>query len=345
MDDQGRPARSAADMFCAAVCTRLDGPDGVETQRVGRKPLGPRDVRVAVRAAGVNYPDLLLTKGAYQLKLEPPFTPGMEAAGEVIEIGVEATGLEIGAKVIAGVRSGAFAEEIVVPSGPQLQPLPSGFSFEEGASFYVAARTAYHALVERGGLAQGETALILGATGGVGLAAVQIARALGATVIAVGSSDEKLAVAARLGADHVVNYAAQDLRGRVKDIAPEGVDVAYDPIGGPLALETTRLMAWHGRYLIVGFASGEIPTFPANHALIKGYSIIGLRAGEAARRDPSSVEGCQRALRAWAEEGRLTPHIGGLFPLERAADALRVLENRGVVGRLAIRMDGGGDAV
>lgn len=323
------------------VCRSLDGPDALSLITTDPAPLAPDAVRVAVRAAGVNYPDLLMTRGGYQLRLEPPFTPGMEVAGTVIEAGPKAGSWEPGARVIAMLRYGGYADQVVVPAS-NLVPLPDAFDFSEGATYLVAAKTAYQALVHRGRLSAGETLLVLGATGGVGLAAVELGHLLGARVIAVGSSDERLAVAREKGADAVVNYRRQDLREAVEELAGRnGVDVVYDPVGGALSKASTHLLAWCGRLLVVGFASGEIPAFAANHALLKGYSIVGVRAGEAGRRDPAQARATQKALVAYAARGQLRPHVCATFPLEDAAAALRFMEARQVVGRLALVTDRG----
>lgn len=324
-------------MYRAMRCTALTGPAALSLEQVEEAAPGPGEVRVQVRAIGVNYPDLLMTRGAYQLRLEPPFTPGMEVAGEIAETGPGVQDWSPGDRVIALMRHGGYAEQVVVPEDA-LIPLPTPFDFDEGATFHVATRTAYHALVDRGCLQSGETLLVLGSTGGVGLTAVEIGRLQGARVIAVGSSDERLAVARQRGADAVVNYREQDLVDAVKSVTDgAGVDVVYDPIGGELSRASTRLLRWSGRLLVVGFASGEIADYPANHALLKGYSIVGVRAGEGARRDPAQAQRGREAMLAWAEQGHLRPHICRAYPLGQAADALRSLESRGVVGRVALR--------
>ena len=320
--------------FRTATCTRLDGPASLELLSVPRAPLGADEVRVAVRAAGVNFPDLLMTRGAYQLRPSLPFVPGMEAAGVVVE--TRSASVLVGARVIARLRFGAFAEEVVVPAS-SVVPLPDGVDFDAGACLLVASQTAHHALLGRGALARGERVLVLGATGGVGLAAVRIARLAGAEVIAVGSSEEKLAVATAEGATLAICLDGTDLVERVRALTG-GVDVVYDPVGGDLARQAVRLLDWGGRYLIVGFASGEITSFAANHALLKGYSIIGVRAGEAGRRDPAGLARSIHDIMTWAAAGELRPHISHRFPLDRAADALTVLESRQVVGRVVIEM-------
>lgn len=320
--------------YRAAVCCALEGPEAVEIRDVPRQDLPAGSVRIAVKAAGVNFPDYLLTRGEYQLKLEPPFTPGMEVAGVVLEIGDPTARFGVGDEVIAATRTGGFAEEVVVAQNAVIL-LPSAFSFEEGACFMVAAQTAYHALLSRGGLSHGETVLVLGATGGVGMAAVQLASHLGAKVIAVGSDDAKLAVARAMGAFATVNYHDGDLVDAVRSLVGS-VDVVLDPVGGDLAIQAARLLGWRGRFLVVGFASGGIPSFAANLALLKGYSIVGVRAGEAARLDPAGFAAANDALLGWATDGALRPHISHRFPLVETASALRTLADRKVVGRVAI---------
>jgi NADPH:quinone reductase len=325
--------------FRAMVCTALTGPSSLQMQECHSPALEPGKVRLAIRACGVNYPDLLMTYGRYQLRLQPPFIPGMEVAGEIIETGPDTPGLAIGAHVVASTRVGGYAEQVVV-AREAVMPLPPGFSHTEGATFTVASRTAYHALVDRGQLQDGETLMVLGATGGVGLAAVELGKVLGARVIAVGSSDEKLAVARVRGADAVVNYRSDDFRAAVKTLVGDaGVDVVYDPVGGEISNESARLLAWGGRLLVIGFASGEFPALRANHALIKGYSVIGVRAGEAARRNPQQARRGLEAVHRLAADGHLRPHICRTYPLSRASDALQALETRTVIGRIALLTD------
>jgi NADPH:quinone reductase len=324
----------------AAVCTALEGPDCVTTKHVPNVEAGPGTVRVAVRAAGVNYPDYLLTRGQYQLKLEPPFTPGMEVAGVVAECGPPTEGSTpwpIGTPVIAWTPSGGFAEQVVV-SNDAVFALPEPFTYAEGAAFAVAARTAYHALVERGELQTGERLLVLGATGGVGFAAVQLAKLLGAQVVAVGSDDAKLAAVTAAGADHVVNYRDADLAHSVAALT-SGVDVVFDAVGGDAATQAIRLLAWGGRYLVVGFASGTIPIFKANRLLLKGVSVIGVRAGEAARMYPKEFQRSIAVLLGWASEGSLRPHISHRFTLDDASAALATLSERRVTGRVVITIE------
>ncbi len=322
--------------YRAAVCTALSGPGALRVMDLPPPPLGPGQVRLAVRAGGVNFPDLLMTRGGYQLRLEPPFVPGMEVAGEIIEVASDVKGWRCGDAVMAGTRGGGFAAEAVVDVGA-LSALPPALNFDEGAAFHAAGITALHALVDRGHLQAGETILVLGASGGVGMAAVQLAKHLGARVIGTGSTPAKRAAVLEVGADHALDPADSDLAAQIKSLTNgRGVDVVYDPVGGDLAIMATRAIGWGGRYLIVGFASGTIPSFPANHAMIKGYSLIGLRAGESGRRDPKLGAENRAKLAAFAAAGIMRPIISGRYSLDDAGSALEDLDKRSVIGRAVI---------
>jgi NADPH2:quinone reductase len=322
--------------YRAAVCTALDGPDSIEIQTLDTKPLTPGEVRVAVKAAGLNFPDLLMTRGGYQFRPDPPFIPGMEISGEIIEIHKDVSSCKVGDRIMGGAKCGGFAEQIIL-SANAVSVLPPALSFEDGACWRAGAVTAWHALNDKAQLKASESVLILGAGGGVGMAAVALAKHKGALVIGTGSSPAKRTAILAAGADHALDPASLSLASDVKALTGgKGVDVVYDPVGGDLAITATRAIAWGGRYLIVGFASGQIPSFPANHAMIKGYSLIGLRAGESGRRDPALFERNQAALKALAEAGIMRPHISYRYPLDKAADALRALESRSVIGRAVI---------
>lgn len=324
--------------YRAAVCTALSGPDSLCIEERMAGALGDGEVRIATRAAGVNFPDLLMTFGKYQFRPDPPFVPGMEIAGEVIEIGKGVEGIKPGDRVMAGAKGGGFAEQMIVPTAA-VMPLPGALSFEEGACWRSAATTAWHALHDKAALLPDEAVLVLGASGGVGMAAVKLAKHLGATVIGTGSSEGKRAAVLAAGADHALDPAAPDLADQVKTLtAGKGADVVFDPVGGTLSIKATRAIGWGGRFLIVGFASGDIPSFPANHALIKGYSLMGLRAGEANRRDPALASRTGAALTELAGQGVMRPHISHRFVLEEAAQALHELQDRSVIGRAVIIM-------
>jgi NADPH2:quinone reductase len=299
-------------------------------------PLVEGQVRVAVHAAGINFPDILMAAGEYQLKPELPFTPGVEAAGEVVELN-GAAGVAVGDKVILKLRHGAYADEAVV-SPAQLLRLPSTFDYAEGATFLAAHGTAYHALIDRGQLLSGETLLVHGAGGGVGLAAVEIGKLLGATVIAAASSEEKLAVAQAKGADHLVLYGREPFRDAVKRLTEgRGADVVFDPVGGEIFENSLRCIAWGARILVIGFTGG-IGLARTNLLMIKGASVLGVRAGEAARKNPALGDARIKALTAWAEAGHIRPNISHRLPLEDYAQAMRLLIDRKAIGRVALMM-------
>ena len=324
--------------YRAAICTSLTGPDAIRMEEQVERPLRDGEVRIAVRAAGLNFPDLLMTFGKYQVRPDPPFVPGMEVAGEVIEVAKDVTGIKPGDRVKAGTKGGGFAEQLVVPA-VAVTLLPATLSFEEGACWYGAAITAWHALHDKAALVAGETALILGASGGVGMAAVKLAKHRGAFVIGTGSSATKREAILEAGADHALDPAAADLGDQVKSLTNgKGADVVFDPVGGDLSIKATRAIGWGGRFLIIGFASGTIPSFPANHAMIKGYSLIGLRAGESGRRNPALGERNRAVLAELARQGIMRPRISRRFALDETADALRALEDRTVIGRAIIVM-------
>jgi len=321
----------------AVVCRELGPPESLRLETIAPVPLAPGQVRVAIRAAGINFPDILMAAGEYQLKPELPFTPGMEAAGDVTEVDNAAHGVAHGDKVIVKLRHGGYADEAVVAPS-QLTRLPSTFDYAEGATFLAAHGTAYHALIDRGELQPGEVLLVHGAGGGVGLAAVEIGKLLGATVIAAASSDEKLAVARAKGADHLVLYGREPFRDAVKRLTDgRGADVVFDPVGGSIFENSVRCIAWGARLLVVGFTSG-IGLARTNLLLIKGASVLGVRAGEAVRRNPALGEIRQKTLMEWAEAGKVRPNISHRLPLEHYAQAMRLLVDRKAIGRVALMM-------
>jgi NADPH2:quinone reductase len=321
----------------AVVCRELGPPEKLRLEQWGSAPLAAGQVRVAIHAAGINFPDVLMAAGEYQLKPELPFTPGMEAAGEVIEAGRAAEGAAVGDKVIVKLRHGGYADEaVVMPS--QLTPMPSTFDYAEGATFLAAHGTAYHGLVDRGQIRSGEVLLVHGAGGGVGLAAVEMGKLLGATVIAAASSEEKLAVAQARGADHLVLYGREPFRDAVKRITDgHGADMVYDPVGGEVFEQSLRCIAWGARVLVIGFTGG-IGLARSNLLLIKGASVLGVRAGEAARKNPALGVARIKALTEWAEAGKLRPNISHRLPLEDYAKAMRLLMERKAIGRVALMM-------
>ena len=321
----------------AVVCRELGPPERLRLETFASAPLAQGQVRVAVHAAGINFPDILMAAGEYQLKPPLPFTPGVEAAGEVIEVDGAADGVAVGDRVIVKMRHGAYADEAVVATS-QLTPLPSTFDYAEGATFLAAHGTAYHALIDRGQLRPDEVLLVHGAGGGVGLAAVEMGKMLGATVIAAASSEGKLAVAQRRGADHLVLYGREPFRDAVKRITDgRGADVVFDPVGGAVFENSVRCIAWGARILVVGFTGG-IGLARTNLLLIKGASVLGVRAGEAVRRNPASGEARLKALLEWAEAGKIRPHVSHRLPLEDYAQAMRLLVDRKAIGRVALVM-------
>jgi NADPH2:quinone reductase len=303
-----------------------------------------------VKAASVNFPDVLIIQNKYQVKPPLPFSPGSDLAGIITAVGDGVTHVKPGDRVMAILAYGAFAEEVKVDSRRVL-PLPGGMDFESAAAFGLTYATSEHALVDRGALTAGETLLVLGAAGGVGIAAIEIGKALGARVIACASTDDKLAVCRAHGADETINYATalrepqgapsassgEDLRARIKALTGgNGPDVIYDPVGGAYTEPALRSIAWRGRLLVVGFATGEIPKIPLNLTLLKGCSIVGVFWGEFTRREPQQfAESVQRLFR-WYGEGKLKPHISERFPLDRAADALTRMAERKVTGKLVL---------
>ncbi len=322
----------------AIVCRELGPPESLRLEQFTSLPLKPGQVRVAIRAAGINFPDILMAAGEYQLKPELPFTPGMEAAGDISEIADDVKGFKPGARVIVKLRHGGYAEEVVVTPS-QLTPLPSTFDYAEGATFLAAHGTAHHALVDRGQIKRGEVLLVHGAGGGVGLAAVEIGKLLGATVIAAASSEEKLAVARARGADHGVLYGSEPFRDAVKRITDgKGADVVFDPVGGEIFEQSLRCINWGARLLVIGFTGG-IGVAKTNLVLIKGASVLGVRAGEAARRDPAIGEARIAQLLAWAEAGQIRPNVSHRLPLASVAQAMRLLTDRKAIGRVALLLE------
>ena len=322
----------------AVVCRELGPPENLRLESFASVPLAPGQVRVALRAAGINFPDILMAAGEYQLKPELPFTPGMEAAGDVVEVDGAVKGVEAGDRVIVKMRHGAYCDEAVVAAA-QLTPLPTAFDYAEGATFLAAHGTAYHALIDRGQLQVGEVMLVHGAGGGVGLAAAEIGKLIGATVIAAASSEQKLGVAKARGADHLVLYQREPFRDAVKRITDgRGVDVVYDPVGGEVFENSLRCIAWGARVLVIGFTGG-IGLARTNLLLLKGASVLGVRAGEAVRKNPALGEARLRKLVEWAEAGKIRPHVSHRLPLDDYARAMRLLIDRKAIGRVALMME------
>jgi NADPH2:quinone reductase len=320
----------------AVLCKQFGPPDSLVVEELASPRAGPGEAVVSVKAASVNFPDVLIIQNKYQFKPPLPFSPGSELAGVVKEVGPGVQGFRPGDKVMAFTTYGAFAEEVKTEAA-RLLSIPEGMSFTQAAAFVLTYATTDHALRDRGALAAGETLLVLGAAGGVGLAAVEIGKVLGARVIACASSEDKLAVCREHGADATINYASEDLRERVKALTEgRGVNVIYDAVGGPYTEPAFRSIAWRGRHLVIGFAAGEIPKLPLNLALLKGAAVVGVFWGDFARREPVRFAESVRQLARWYGEGKLKPHVSQTLPLEKAADALKLMAARQVKGKLVL---------
>lgn len=320
----------------AVVCNAWGMPDTLVVEDLPEPTPGPGQVALDVMAAGVNFPDVLIIQGKYQFKPELPFTPGSELSGVVRAVGDGVEQLKVGDRVIAFSAVGAFAQQIVVPA-QACMPMPPGMDFDTAAAITLTYGTSHHAVVDRAALQPGETMLVLGAAGGVGLAAIEIGKALGARVIAAASSDDKLAVCREHGADATINYSTEDLRDAVKAATGgKGPDVIYDPVGGIYAEPAFRSIGWRGRYLVVGFANGEIPKLPLNLTLLKGASLMGVFWGEFAKREPKANMAAMRQLMGWLAEGKIKPRISGRYALADTAAALNDMAARKVTGKVVI---------
>jgi NADPH2:quinone reductase len=324
----------------AVVCSAFGPPESLAVGELPSPSLGPGQIRLRVRAAAVNFPDTLMIKGEYQLRPEMPFAPGFEAAGEVLEVGAEVTGFAPGERVMTLMSDGygGFAEEAVTDAAAAYR-IPAGMDFVEATAFLSPYGTAYHALVQRGRLAAGETLVVLGAAGGVGIAATEIGAALGARVVAVAGSAEKLAIAREHGAAETVDYATEDLAGRIAELAPGGVDVCLDGVGGDAFDALSRRMAWGGRLLVVGFAGGRIPRLPANLLLLKGYAAVGVWFDLFTKREPERNAANFEELERLYAAGQLRPRVQATYPLERVAEALDEVLARRVAGKLVLTLD------
>ncbi|KAF1067616.1 NADPH:quinone oxidoreductase family protein [Variovorax sp.] len=320
----------------AVLCKQFGPPSSLVVEDLPSPVAGPGRLVVSVKACGVNFPDTLIIQGQYQFKPELPFSPGGEVAGIVKAVGEGVTRFKPGDRVIAATTWGGYAEEVVAEAARTL-PMPDGMDFATAAAFTLTYGTSHHALKDRAVLQPGETLLVLGAAGGVGLAAVELGKAMGARVIAAASSPAKLAVCRDHGADELIDYAAEDLRERIKALTGgRGVDVVYDPVGGDYSEPALRGMAWRGRFLVVGFAAGRIPSLPLNLPLLKGCAVLGVFWGAFTRNEPELNAANLRELMQWVGDGRLRPHVSARYPLERAADALDDLVQRRVHGKVVL---------
>ncbi|MCE4068174.1 NADPH:quinone oxidoreductase family protein [Pseudomonas sp. PDNC002] len=320
----------------AVLCKAFGPAETLVLEDIASPEPKKNEVLLQVHAAGVNFPDTLIIEGKYQFKPPFPFSPGGEAAGVVGAVGEKVTHVKPGDRVMALTGWGSFAEEVAVP-GYSVMPIPDGMDFASAAAFGMTYGTSMHALKQRANLQPGETLLVLGASGGVGLAAVEIGKAMGAKVIAAASSEAKLEVAKAAGADVLINYSEGSLKDKLKEITGgQGVDVIYDPVGGDLFEEAFRSIAWNGRMLVVGFASGTIPSLPANLTLLKGASLVGVFWGSFAQRQPQDNAANFQQLFKWFAEGKIKPLVSQTFPLEKAADAINHLGQRKAVGKVVV---------
>lgn len=322
----------------AIRCKKYGPPSNLVLEEIDSLHAGTKEVVVSVKACGLNFPDTLIIQGLYQFKPELPFTPGSDVAGIVKEVGAGITHLQVGDEVFGFVAHGGLAEEVIVP-GNACFPKPPQMDYPVAASFMMAYGTSYHALKDRAKLMEGETLLVMGASGGVGLAAVELGKLMGARVIAAASTEEKLALCKAYGADELINYESQDLKSVLKELtAGNGVDVVYDPVGGDYSELALRSTAWNGRFLVVGFAAGTIPNIPLNLPLLKGASIVGVFWGGFAMKYPKENMANTVTLMKWYAEGKLKPHIHKVVPLAGTAGALEEMMHRKVKGKIVVNI-------
>jgi NADPH2:quinone reductase len=323
----------------AWLCENPVGVDALAWKELPTPEPGKGEVRIRIQAASLNFPDLLIVQDKYQIKPELPFVPGSEYAGVVEALGEGVSGLAVGQAVACLSGTGGFATHALAPA-KLCMPLPPGFAPVDAAAFIMIYATSHHALLDRGQLKAGETVLVLGAAGGVGTAAIQIAKIAGARVIAAASTDEKCAFCRAHGADETINYATQDLRERLKALTGgKGPDVIYDPVGGPFTEPAFRSIAWRGRHLVIGFAAGDIPTLKINLALVKGASIVGVFWGDFARREPQANAAMMQELAGWYAQGRIKPPIDGQLPMRELKAAYARMAARQVQGKLVLVND------
>jgi NADPH:quinone reductase len=326
-------------MMKAVLCRAWGGPDSLRLEEIARPPLAAHEARIRVRASGVNFADTLMIAGKYQVRPDFPFTPGLEAAGEIVEVGAAINHLRPGQRVLAVLRfGGGYAEEIAL-NADAVVPIPDDMDFATAAAFPVAYGTAHFALTHRGQLKPGETLLVLGAAGGVGLSAVEIGKQLGARVIAAAGGPDKLAVAREHGADALIDYQSESIRDRVRELTGgRGADVVFDPVGGDAFDQALRAVNWEARMLVIGFAAGRIQSVPANLILVKNISVIGVVWGAQAARDPVLVSRNLAELLRWWEAGRLKPLVAKTFPLAEAGAAMQALLSRRHAGKIVLEV-------
>jgi NADPH:quinone reductase len=320
----------------AVLCKQFGPVEDLVVEEVPDPTPGPGEVVVDVAGCGVNFPDVLIIQDKYQFKPELPFSPGGEIAGTVSAVGEGVDGLQVGDAVLAPLGWGGMAEKVAVAAASAI-PVPPGVDLVQASGFLLAHGTSHHALVDRARLQSGETLLVLGAAGGVGLAAVEIGALLGARVIAAASTDEKLELCRAKGAVETINYSTEDLRGRIKELTDgKGVDVCYDPVGGDLSEPALRSMAWDGRFLVVGFAAGDIPKVPLNLPLLKGCSVVGVFWGAFTGKEPERNKANIAELLGWLAEGELDPHVSATYPLDQAVQAINDLAERRATGKVVV---------
>jgi NADPH2:quinone reductase len=320
----------------ALLCKHYGGPDDLSIDEIAEPVAGPGEAIVDIRAAALNFFDTLIIAGKYQTKPAMPFSPAAEFAGIVRSLGDGVTGVKAGDRVLGYLGYGAARERVAVRAD-RLVPIPDGLDFDRAAGLSVTYGTTMHALKDRAHLREGETLAVLGASGGVGLAAVELGKAMGARVIACASSDDKLAFTKQHGADEVINYASENLKEALRRVTGgKGIDVIYDPVGGAYAEQALRSIAWKGRFLVVGFAAGEIPKIPLNLALLKGCDIVGVFWGSFIERDPAGHRANTRQIIDWVVSGKLSAHVQGTYPLADAASALKALAARKVMGKIVL---------
>jgi NADPH2:quinone reductase len=320
----------------ALLCEAFGPIDTLVIKDIPSPVPGPKQLLVEVKAAAVNFPDALMVQGLYQVKPPLPFTPGAEISGIVKTVGAEVKHYKAGDRVIALTSTGGFAEECIVESAKAM-PLPAGMDFDTGAALVLTYCTSLHGLKDCGHLKPGETLVVLGAAGGVGISAIEIGKAMGARVIAAASSDDKLELCRKVGADETVNYSTENLKDRINELTGgKGADVVYDPVGGPYTEPAVRALAWRGRLLIIGFAAGDIPKIPLNLALLKERSLIGVYWGDSTKHDPAGHLANLHQLHEWFAAGKIRPVVSERFPLAAAKDAIAKIANRQVKGKIVV---------
>lgn len=323
----------------AVICRAYGEPESLEVGELPSPALTPDGVRIRIRAVGLNFPDILSVQGRYQWKYPFPFAPGMECAGDVLEVGPKVTQVRVGDRVAAHPWIGCYAEEVVAPESVTFR-MPDSMSYEDGAAFTLGYGTVHHGLLDRGELKRGESLLVLGAAGGVGLNAVEVGKLVGARVIAAASTADKLALCRKYGADEAINYREEPLKDRVRALTGDkGADVTFDPVGGDMTEAALRATNWRGRLVIIGFASGSIAKLPANIALLRGAAVVGSAYHAFCNREPERARANMDELMGWYAEGKLKPHISFKFPLERYLDGLKALRERRATGKVVLTVD------